>query len=500
MAEDSFRPPISASLYDRQRLSAADALLPDLWLKIPTWPRVGGGRRVIVIGAGIAGLCTAWGLRAAGFSPIVLERTGRVGGRLYTLRNHFGAQYVELGAVRIPDNHPLPLAYIRHFGLPLLEYPSDNLRQICHVLGRRFGSSSLHGASYPDDLGLNAEEVRLDAESLYEHYTARALGTFFDPQDSDWPPTSALEALKGQSLYQCLDQLGASTAAKEIYRAHSGTVITIYDALVWLAAQRMEGAQRKTYAISGGNDRLATYFADALGDAVLRNAQVRAVRSEAGGVRVDYVHNGQNQRIQGDYAVCAVPHRILLEMDFHPSLSSAKLSAARAVPMCQVTRLYFQFSRRFWNLDDGVRGLFVACTTSPIERLLDVTALQSGTSGVLTAYVQHEHAEALDRLPTEDAQLQHGLEVLYSLFPNARGSFMKGLSFSWQQPWTKGAWPAFLAGQARHIADFQRSEERVYFAGEHASLHTAWVQGALESAHFAVAEVIAASRKQQHRE
>ena len=499
MAEDSFRPPVSTSLYDQQRLLAADALLPDLWLKIPPWPNVGDGRRVIVIGAGVAGLCAAWGLRAAGFSPIVLERTGRVGGRLYTLRDHFGTQYVELGATRIPGNHPLPLAYIRHFGLPLLAHPSDDMKQICYVHGHRFGSSNSQGADYPNELGLTPEELRLDAESLCDHYTEQALRTFFKGHESDWPPASARAALKGQSLYRCLDGLGASSAAKEIYRAHNGTVITAYDALVWLAAQRMEGTMRNTYAIAGGNDRLATCFADALEGMILRNAQVRAVRSEAGGVLVDYVHNGQNQTIPGAYAVCAVPHRILPEMDFHPPLSAAKLAAAAAVPMCRVTRLNFQFSRRFWNLDDGVRGLFVACTTSPIGRLLDATAVQPGESGILTAYVQHEHAEALDSLPSEQAQLRHGLDVIYSLFPNARGSFMKGLSFSWQQPWTKGAWPVFLADQARHLADFQRAEGRVYFAGEHASLHTAWVQGALESAHFAVAEVIAAVRKQQHR-
>lgn len=474
-------------------------MLPDLWLKIPVWPRVGSGRRVIVIGAGVAGLCAAWGLRAAGFSPIVLERTERVGGRIYTLRDHFGAQYVELGATRIPGNHPLPLAYIRHFGLPLVAYPCDKARQIYSVLGRRFVSSYLRGADYPDDLGLTPDELHLDAESLHDYYTERALRSVSDPRDPDWPAAATSAALKGQSLYHYLDKLGASTAAKEIYRACSGAVIENYDAMVWLAAQRIEGTAQNAYGIAGGNDRLTACFAESLGGLIVRNAQVRAVRSESGGVRVDYVHNGRPESLQGDYVVCAVPHRILLEMSFDPPLSAAKLTAAMAVPMGRVTRLNFQFSRRFWNLDDGVRGLSVACTTSPIGRLWDLTAVQAGASGILTAYVQHEHAEALDRLPSDDERIQRGLAVVYSLFPSARGTFMKGSSFSWQQPWTKGAWPLFLADQSRHIADFQRAEGQVYFAGEHTSLHTAWVQGALESAHFAVAEVIAACQRGMHR-
>jgi len=64
--------------------------------------------------------------------------------------------------------------------------------------------------------------------------------------------------------------------------------------------------------------------------------------------------------------------------------------------MLAVTRLNFQFSRRFWNLDEGLRGLAVACTTSPIERLWDTSILQSGDRGILTAYVQHRNADRLD--------------------------------------------------------------------------------------------------------
>ena len=62
----------------------------------------------------------------------------------------------------------------------------------------------------------------------------------------------------------------------------------------------------------------------------MRNAQVQAVRAESGGVRVDYLHNQRPESMHGDYVVCAVPHRILLELSFDPPLSAAKLAAAMA--------------------------------------------------------------------------------------------------------------------------------------------------------------------------
>lgn len=494
MDDSSFCPPASTSIYDRQRLSAAAPMMPDVWLKIPAWPNVGGGGRIIVIGAGIAGLCAAWGLRAAGFSPVVLERTRRAGGRIFTLRGYFGDQDVELGATRIPEQHPLPLAYARHFGLSLLEYPSDRTRQIYHVRGRRFESGGANGAEYPHDLGLTAEESRFDAEQLCDYYTEQALRVLPHPGEPEWPHAAAREVFRGKSVHGLLGALGASTAAQEIYRAHSGSVIETFDALGWLAAQRVDGSARKLYAIAGGNDRLTDSFADSLADCIVRDAQVTAVRSEAGTVSVEYVRDGRRESIQGDHAICTVPHRLLEEIDFSPPLSAAKRAAVTAVPMGRVTRMNYQFSRRFWDRA-GARGLGVACTTSPIERLWDLTAIQPGASGILVAYAECGNAEALDRLPSDEARLQRGLDVIDALFPGARASFIKGLSFSWQQPWTRGAWPVLLADQTRFIGDFQRAEGRVFFAGDHTSLHSAWMQGALESAHFAVAEVIAAARR-----
>ena len=46
------------------------------------------GKRIIVIGAGLAGLCTALRASRAGADVIILEATERAGGRSLTLRNN----------------------------------------------------------------------------------------------------------------------------------------------------------------------------------------------------------------------------------------------------------------------------------------------------------------------------------------------------------------------------------------------------------------------------
>ena len=122
--------------------------------------------------------------------------------------------------------------------------------------------------------------------------------------------------------------------------------------------------------------------------------------------------------------------------------------------------------------------------------------MQPGKQGLLTAYVQDKNAEALDKLHTAAERIEFGLSEMESFFPNARKYFEKGLSFSWHhQPYTRGGWPAFKPNQTNLIADFQHREGRVVFAGDHTCLYTGWAQGALESSHFATAEIIAAASK-----
>src|SRR6476619_3277262 len=74
--------------------------------------------KVIVLGAGMAGLTAAYELQRAGHEPIILEAQNRVGGRIKTLREPFThGLYAEAGAMRIPKVHDLTLHYVHKFGL-----------------------------------------------------------------------------------------------------------------------------------------------------------------------------------------------------------------------------------------------------------------------------------------------------------------------------------------------------------------------------------------------
>lgn len=62
---------------------------------------------VVIMGAGVAGLATAYQLTASGISVRLLEAHDRMGGRIYTI--HDGAYPIELGAEFVHGRHPAAL-------------------------------------------------------------------------------------------------------------------------------------------------------------------------------------------------------------------------------------------------------------------------------------------------------------------------------------------------------------------------------------------------------
>jgi monoamine oxidase len=95
-------------------------------------------KKVLVLGAGMAGLVAAYELTQRGHDVTVLEARTRPGGRVHTLREPFSdGLYAEEGAARIPENHDLTLKYVKQFELPLEPFYPSRLNAIRFDRGSR---------------------------------------------------------------------------------------------------------------------------------------------------------------------------------------------------------------------------------------------------------------------------------------------------------------------------------------------------------------------------
>jgi monoamine oxidase len=107
----------------------------DPWIGAPALIQGSGkGCKVVILGAGPAGLSAAYELGRAGYDCTVLEARGRVGGRVWTVRrddivemtdgsrqvcSFDDGQYLNAGAGRIPSHHTATLGYCREFKVPM---------------------------------------------------------------------------------------------------------------------------------------------------------------------------------------------------------------------------------------------------------------------------------------------------------------------------------------------------------------------------------------------
>ena len=98
----------------------------------------GPAKKVLVLGAGMAGLVAAYELTKLGHDVTVLEARTRPGGRVHTLREPFAdGLYAEAGASRIPNTHELTLKYVKTFDLPLEPFYPNKLKAVRFDRGGR---------------------------------------------------------------------------------------------------------------------------------------------------------------------------------------------------------------------------------------------------------------------------------------------------------------------------------------------------------------------------
>lgn len=488
--------PIGRREFLREGLFAATALAPGpaLLLRATDWVRLASEltpQKIIVIGAGLAGLSAAYELTEAGHDVTVLEARARPGGRVYTLREPFAdGLHAEAGAARIPDNHVFSLRYIRLFGLTLDPFRPNRLAQAYHLAGQGFRvvpGGDLDLAAVP--LALTPAERQRGVAGLWEHYVTPVLAEVGDPTAPGWPPLS-LRKFDGVTFAGFLRAQGASSAATALlelpfYRPDEDRL----SALWWLRDAALAQGEQQRYKIRGGNDLLPRAFAARLAGRIRYGAAVTGIAHDAHAVRVAYTQAGMRQSASGDFLVCAIPFSVLRTLEISPPLSAAKQRAISELAYDSVSRVYLQFRQRFWE-QNGLNGF--AITDLPDE-IWHGTFDQPGPRAILTSFMFGPQAQRVAAMEA-DQRVAFMIDHVEHLFPGAREQVELGTSFSWdEEPWSRGAYAIFEPGQMfsllPHVA---RPEGRIHFAGEHTSAWHGWMQGALESGNRVAREIQAA--------
>lgn len=452
--------------------------------------RTDTAKKVIIIGAGLAGLSAGFELTQAGHDVTMLEARTRAGGRVCTLREPFSdGLYAEAGPVSFSDAHTLVMKYIRLFHLPIEPVlVPRSLASVYYLRGRRIVAKP--GANVDWPLHLTPEEQKLGPRGMMRKYVNPVLEEMGDASRPDWPP-GPLKKYDQMTFSEFLRSQGASTDAIALLRL--GHLDIWGDGVDWVSALQLlrelslHRNANNWYRIKGGNDLLPEAFASRLAERIHYGAAVTRIERDASTVRVGFLHTGTYQTLTADRVICTIPFSVLRRIEVVPRFSPEKERAIEQLPYTSLARVYLQSKKRFWK-DQGLSGW--GLTDLPVRWIWDATSGQPGQRGILQSYMTGEQARRVTSM-SQGARIRFVLEGLDKIHPGIHENFEGGTSKCWDEDeWARGAYASVRPGQMTallpHIA---RPEGRVHFAGEHTSAWFGWEEGALESGVRAAREV-----------
>ena len=425
---------------------------------------------VIVIGAGLAGLAAARRLEAAGLRCLILEREGRIGGRLHTLRDLPGAP--EAGGIQVGQGYRLLRAIAAEVKVPIVEGggagagAAESRTALFHINGQTVRAADW--ATSPANRLADGERAVLPL-ALAMHY-ARAVPQLSAPQA--WLDAPAAQDI---SYAAALRGAGASDEALRLIEANlNGNTLAGMSALsVARTIAIYRAGPGPTATIGGGSQALPEAMARALVSTLRLNQQVDAIHEEADAVTV---HVGSTVH-RARHLICTIPFAALRSIDIRAPLAPG---IATMIPSLSYTRASFAFipaKRAFWKDDGGPETLW---TDDPLIGRLFVLG---DDPPMLKLWTVGAGADLLDRMDPRAAAAAIAARI-EAMRPAAKGQLDSGIRFfSWQkQAGARGIYHHIGTGDAATLAAATRAMgARLHFAGEHLAQASSGMEGALES-------------------
>jgi monoamine oxidase len=340
------QPPQTLTRREALKLAASAALLPATLT-------ARAGKKVIIAGGGIGGLCCGFELMRRGHDVTVLEASDRTGGHVYTVREGFDdGLYGDGGAEHFTNpGYDIYRGYVEEFKLPFVFYPR---RQgiLTEMQGKLYTEEMLRDPAVLRGFGLNEKEIAFLKGQRFEELASLYYKPYMDAFHDEYKPFDAgLNDLDHMTTKELFKRDGASEGALKLIGGGGSALQSVWHAAI-LKLRGVPLYPPKVYRLVGGNQKLPDAFTERLGTRVKLNSPVAAIEHSPGGVKVTCKGPQGTATYEGDYLVCAMSAWMLRQIPVTPALPAAKAYAIQNVPYYSNTRLLFQSKSKFWLKDN----------------------------------------------------------------------------------------------------------------------------------------------------
>lgn len=413
--------------------------------------------RVIVVGAGIAGIAAASRLQASGWEVVVLEARDRIGGRIHTDRSW--NLPIDLGAswVHGMEGNPL-IDLVQQFNLPTQITDYDN-----HWLYQTNGKPLSDQAQAKLDDRL--DEILDEVDELRE--------LMDDADEDDCSLQAALDIVLDRwslSATQRRELDYAIAAEIEHDYAADSTELSCY---YWDEGEAFDGDD---CLLPHGYDQLVSKLATGL-EVRLQHVVQQVKYGDGVTVTCD------RASFTADVAVITLPLGVLKAntVQFSPALPDRKQKAIRRLGMGLLNKLVLQFPQVFWETEAELLGYIPATKGEWVEfyNLHPVT-----NQPILVGFNAGSYARTVEAM--SDAQtVAAAMHTLRAIYGSAIPDPIAALVTRWAaDPFAQGAY-SYIPTHATdkdYEALAKPVGDRLFFAGEATSRqYAATVHGALLS-------------------